>query len=168
MAPISRLLLAMLLSLALATAAQADPLSTFDGAPADIAAYLGDGKWTVVKLWSSDCHVCNTRAHDYVAFHARHRDVDARMLGISLDGLRGIANAEAFVAQHRLNYDNLIIDWEGGRRLFYEITGSTLSGTPGFMLFSPEGRLVAQQVGAVPIELIETFIGSVASVAMRR
>ena len=69
---------------------------------------------------------------------------------------------------HRLNYDNLIIDWEGGRRLFYEITGSTLSGTPGFMLFSPEGRLVAQQVGAVPIELIETFIGSVVSVAMRR
>lgn len=165
---VTRLLIPMTLALCLATTVHADPLTTFDGAPTDLASHLGDGKWTVVKLWSSDCHVCNTRAHEYVAFHARRQDVDARMLGISLDGLHGLANAEAFVAQHRLNYANLITDWEGGRRLFYDVTGATLTGTPGIMVFSPEGRLVAQQVGAVPIELIETFIGSVARVTGHR
>ena len=31
-------------------------------------------------------------------------------------------------------------------------------GTPSFLLFDPQGNLLAQQVGAVPPELIEEFI----------
>ncbi|MDX1594723.1 MAG: TlpA disulfide reductase family protein [Gammaproteobacteria bacterium] len=156
----ARLLLPLALLLGLVLPAAAAPLTTFDGEPADLANHTGQGQWTVVKIWVSDCPVCNSKAHRYVAFHAAHRDHDATMLGISLDGRDHLADAEAFVARHGLNYPNLIIDLEGGMRLFHELTGTPLNGTPAFLLYSPEGELVAQQVGAVPVNLVETFIGS--------
>ena len=161
---LTRPLLILLLTLGLALPVAADPLSTFSGEPADLAAYTGQGQWTVVKIWVSDCHVCNQEAHEYVAFHAKHQANDARMLGISLDGRDHLADAEGFVKRHELNYPSLIVDWEGGNRLFYQLTGTPLNGTPAFLLFTPEGELVAQQVGAVPVNLIETFIGSTGKV----
>jgi hypothetical protein len=55
------------------------------------------------------------------------------------------------------------VGWEDGSRLFYELTGTPLNGTPAFLLYTPEGELAAQQVGAVPVDLIETFIGGKAA-----
>ena len=165
MSTLTRTLLPLLLTLGLALPAAAAPLTTFDGEPADLATYTGQGQWTVVKIWVSDCHVCNQEAHEYVAFHAKHKTDDARMLGISLDGRDHLADAEGFVKKHNLNYPSLIVDWEGGNRLFYQLTGTPLNGTPAFLLFTPKGELVAQQVGAVPVNLIETFIGSTGKVA---
>jgi peroxiredoxin len=155
-----RALLPLLLLLGLALPVTAAPLTTFDGAPASLDGHKGNGQWTVVKIWVSNCHVCNQEAHAYVAFHAGHQDADARMLGISLDGEDGLLDAEAFVERHDLNYPNLLIDWQGGSRLFHQLTGTPLNGTPAFLLYDPDGELVAQQVGAVPVDLIETFIGS--------
>lgn len=156
----TRLLLTLLLALGLALPASAGSLTNFKGEPADLGTYTGQGHWTVVKIWVSNCHVCNQEAHAYVAFHAEHQADDARMLGISLDGPDNLLDAEAFVERHGLNYPNLLIDWEDGSRLFYELTGTPLNGTPAFLIYTPEGELVAQQVGAVPVDLIETFMSS--------
>lgn len=156
----TRLLLTLLLALGLALPAAAEPLATFDGQPAELADQTGQGQWTLVKIWASDCVVCNEEAHAYVAFHAAHQATDARMVGISLDGRANLLDAEAFVERHELNYPNLITDWQGGGELFYRLTGTPLNGTPAFLLFDPDGKLVAQQVGAVPVDLVETFIDS--------
>lgn len=157
---LTRTLLPLLFALGLALPVAAAPLTTFDGQPADLADHTGQGQWTLVKIWASDCGVCNEEAHAYVAFHAAHQASDARMVGISLDGRDNLFDAEAFVERHELNYPNLIVDWRGGSELFYRLTGTPLNGTPAFLLFDPKGEVVAQQVGAVPVELIETFIGS--------
>lgn len=154
----NRPLLPLLLLLCLALPVAAEPLATFDGQPARISDYTGKGQWTVVKIWVSDCGVCNAEAHAYVAFHAKHRDSDAQMLGISLDGREHLFDAEAFVERHALNYPQLLIDWEGGSRMYRELTGASLNGTPAFLIYTPDGELVAQQLGAVPVDLIESFI----------
>ncbi len=153
-----RPLLALLLAFALALPATAGELTDFEGKPADLATFTGQGQWTVVKIWVSDCGVCNAEAHAYVAFHAKHQASDARMLGISLDSLDNLLDAELFVERHGLNYPNLIIDLEGGSRLFHQLTGTPLRGTPAFLLYTPAGELIAQQVGAVPVDSIETFM----------
>ncbi len=159
----ARLLTALLLALGLALSAHAGSLTDFKGAPATLDGYTGKGQWTVVKIWVSDCGVCNAEAHAYVAFHAKHQASDAQMLGISLDGLDNLFDAEAFVERHGLNYPNLIIDRESGSQLFHELTGAPLVGTPAFLIYTPEGELVAQQVGAVPVDLIETFMAGKAA-----
>ena len=158
-----RLLLTLLLAFGLALPAAAAGLTTFKGEPSGLDGFTGQGQWTVVKIWVSDCGVCNAEAHAYVAFHDKHKAADAQMLGISLDGLDNLFDAEAFVERHDLNYPNLIIDREAGSRLFYELTGTPLAGTPAFLIYTPEGELVAQQVGAVPVDLIETFIAGKAA-----
>jgi len=158
MSALTRRLLPLLLTLGLALPAAAASLTTFDGSPADITDFTGQGQWTIVKIWASDCAVCNQEAHAYVAFHDKHQADNARMLGISVDGLDNLADAQGFVSKHALNYPNLIIDWGGASRLFYQLTGTPLNGTPAFLAFDPNGELVAQQVGAVPVEILEVFI----------
>ncbi len=146
------------IALAVAAAAATHRLSHFDGRPAALQDHTGGGKWLVVMIWASDCHVCNQEVKNYVAFHEAHRDKDARVLGISIDGLDGVAAARDFVRRHRVSFPNLIGSAEAVTRLYGELTGEFLPGTPTFLIFDPQGTLVAKQVGAVPVKLIEDFI----------
>lgn len=134
------------------------PLKDFEGEPRTIEEFTGEGKWTVVKIWASDCHVCNREAHNYVDFHFVHSDQDARMLGISIDGWAGKTDAEAFIQRHKINFPNLIGNADAVADWFVQQTGARWAGTPTFLIYGPEGELKAQQIGAVPVELIEDFI----------
>jgi len=119
--------------------------------------YLQEGKWLVVMLWASDCAACNREAYQYVEFHEFHHDSDARVLGVSLDGFDQDA-ARKFIDKHQVSFPNLITDFNNGSRWFENLTGQKLWGTPGFLIFDQTGELRAQQIGAVPVNLIEDFI----------
>jgi len=47
--------------LMLLSGVHAGELADFDGNPKAISDYSGKGKWLVVMIWASDCHVCNRR-----------------------------------------------------------------------------------------------------------
>lgn len=151
--------LALLVSwLLLMPVVQAAGLQDFKGNPQAISDYSGKGKWLVVMIWASDCHVCNHEAHAYVDFHFVHSDEDAQVLGISIDGQARKAEAENFIQRHKLNFPNLIGEPAVVARLFSDLTGAYFAGTPAFLFYDPSGELRAQQLGAVPTELIEDFI----------
>lgn len=133
-------------------------LKDFNGNIKSLSEYIGQGKWTIVMMWAHDCHVCNKEAHNYVAFHEKHKDKDAIMVGISMDGKDLKKDAEKFIARHKLNFDNLYGDPQSIATEFQQLTGVEWYGTPTFLVFSPSGELMAQQVGAVPTNLIEDFI----------
>ncbi len=130
----------------------------FNGKPQIFDSYLGKGKWLVVMLWRSDCHICNREAHEYVDFHMIHSDTDATVLGISNDGESRIKEAKAFIKRHNIDFPNLIAEPEFVSNFFLKLSGQYFSGTPSFLIFSPQGELKAAQVGAVPTPLIEEFI----------
>lgn len=134
-------------------------LSDFQGQPASIASYTGNGKWLAVMFWASDCHVCNVEAKNYADFHNRHHNRDASILGVSLDGANRAA-AEQFIRRHKLTFPNLIGE-SGLVALHYtSLVGETAFGTPSFLLYNPQGELVASQLGAVRVEKLEAFINS--------
>ena len=130
----------------------------FNGKPQVLENYLGKGKWTIVMIWASDCHICNREAHEYVDFHLIHSDTDATVLGISLDGDSRKKAAEKFIKKHSVDFPNLIAEPEYVSVLYKDLTGQFFSGTPSFLIYSPEGELKAAQAGAVPTKLIEDFI----------
>ena len=130
----------------------------FNGKPQVLDNYLGKGKWTIVMIWASDCHICNREAHEYVDFHLIHSDTDATVLGISLDGDSRKKAAEKFIKKHSVDFPNLIAEPEYVSALYKDLTGQFFSGTPSFLIYSPEGELKAAQAGAVPTKLIEDFI----------
>ncbi|TNF95103.1 MAG: TlpA family protein disulfide reductase [Gammaproteobacteria bacterium] len=140
-------------------------LKDFAGKAASIEDFSGKGKWLIVMLWASDCHVCNSEAHQYIDFHTAHSDLDATVLGISLDGEKKKQDAEGFIDKHSVNFPNLIGEPEDVANLFTSLTGAPWIGTPTFLIYTPQGELKAQQVGAAPAHLIEEFIQENTTVA---
>lgn len=135
-------------------------LKGFDGTIHTLDEYTGQGKWAVVMIWASDCHACNAEAKEYVKFHKAHKDKDAFMLGISMDGREKKDEAVKFIDRHGVSFENLIEEPENVARMYTDLTGRPWVGTPTFLLFSPGGELKAAQVGAVPTNIIESFIAS--------
>ncbi|OOZ37756.1 TlpA family protein disulfide reductase [Solemya velesiana gill symbiont] len=136
----------------------ASSLDTLGAGTQALDKHTGKGKWLVVMLWASDCHVCNEEVEQYNAFHLNRHDKDAEVLGVSLDGRQGQADAESFLQRHDVKFPNLIGEPEQVARLYNQQTGSRWIGTPSFLVYSPTGELMARQAGAVPVELIESFI----------
>lgn len=134
------------------------PFKDMSGKPRTLDEFTGEGKWTVVMIWASDCHVCNREVHNYSDFHFVHSDRDARVIGISIDGWAGKQDAEDFIQRHHLSFTNLIGNVDAVADWFSRQTGARWVGTPTFLIYNPAGELKAQQVGAVPVELIEDFI----------
>ncbi len=148
----------LLAGVVLAADVAAAGLKDLHGREQALSDYTGKGKWLVVMFWASDCHVCNAEAHEYERFHQAHRERNATVLGISLDGDGKRADAEKFVRRHDLSFPNLIGEPEDVAYLYGTLTGAPLLGTPAFLVYGPEGRLLARQAGAVPTELLEEFI----------
>ncbi len=146
-----------LLGLAFSSVAHS-ALRDFDGQDKELADFKGSGKWLVVMIWASDCHVCNGEAYQYVDFHEMNEDGQASVLGISMDGQAGIDDAIAFVERHSVTFPNLIGEPRDVARLYTELTGESFVGTPSLIIFDPSGQLRARQAGAVPTTVIEDFI----------
>jgi len=150
----------LLLSLLLTTSAIASKsvFSTFDNQPVEIANYIEKDKWLLVMIWASDCHICNREVHAYVDFHFKHEETKARVLGVSVDGKTKKKAAELFIKRHELNFPNLIGEPNEVASWFEKLTGQNWMGTPTLLIYSPEGDLRVQQIGAIPLELVEKFI----------
>lgn len=120
--------------------------------------YRQTGKWVVVMIWAHDCEICEREVGDYQRFHQRHADNDAIVLGITLDGEERKQAALDFVARHQLEFENLIGEPEVVAGYYQLVTGSRWVGTPSFLIFAPDGKLMARQAGAVEVEIVENFV----------
>jgi peroxiredoxin len=139
--------------------AQADlkGFQDFNGKQQVLENYTGKGKWLVVMIWASDCHICNREAYKYVDFNMIHSDKDASVLGISIDGESRIKEAKAFIKRHSIDFPNLIGEPEYVEQVYANLSGQHFAGTPS-LIYAPDGELKAAQAGAVPTEMIESFI----------
>jgi peroxiredoxin len=156
--PIASWFMASILILFVGQAYAMNLMKDFDGVYHSLDEYTGQGKWAIVMIWASDCQACNQEAKNYVKFNKAHKDKDAFILGISTDGREKKAEAVKFIERHGVDFNNLIDEPGNVARLYSSLTGQPFVGTPTFLLFSPAGELRAAQVGAVPTEIIESFI----------
>lgn len=126
----------------------------------NLSEFTGQGKWTVVMFWASDCHVCNQEIDQYNSFHNKHRNSDAIVIGVSMDPKTKRTEAQEFVKRHKVPFTNLQGIPVQIAQQFQALTGQEWIGTPTFLVFSPQGELLAQQVGAVPVPIIEKFMAN--------
>jgi peroxiredoxin len=152
----------LLLLLAAPTASASSPL--FQNLDSDafetIDNHSEQGKWLVVMIWAHDCEICEREVGSYQQFHDRHQQVDARVLGITIDGSSKKKAALGFVNRHQLEFANLLGEPETVTAYYQLLTGSRWIGTPSFLIFAPGGELKAAQAGGVPVEVVENFIAS--------
>lgn len=118
--------------------------------------YVGKGQWTVVVLWAEDCEICNAEIEALDFFHDEHKNKNARVLGVTIDGADKIALSRDFVKRHGLSFPNLVIEPDMAQ--ISKFGGGDFIGTPTFYIYTPEGQIVASQAGAVPNDVLEKFI----------
>jgi peroxiredoxin len=118
-------------------------LKDLDGRDHDVSEFIGQGKWTIVAVWSADCPICRRDIYHMTFFHEEHRKVDATVLGLSVDGQAGRDKARAFVNDQSLNFPNLL----GGPEDPSRLSGAMFIGTPTYYVFSPEGKFMTQRIG---------------------
>ena len=128
-------------------------LRDFEGQKRQVSEFVGKGKWVVLVIWASDCHICNQEIHQMTFFHNEHSKHDAIVLGVSIDGRERIDMARKFIERHSLNFTNLLAEAED-----LDQFPTPFFGTPTYYIYTPSGKLASWQVGAVTQAQVEAFI----------
>jgi len=134
----------------------ASALSELDGKAITFEELIGKGKWTVIKVWASDCPACRASAHHIVDFEMSNPDVD--VIGISLDDTSGKTDAEQFIDEHNFTFTNLLSNPSEVDDHLYSTAKKSFIGTPTFIVYNPQGKLTAAQPGLVTAEALSAFI----------
>jgi thiol-disulfide isomerase/thioredoxin len=147
--------LLFLCSLLLATPLAAEPvdfvLQDLQGKPRHLADYRG--KWVLVNYWATWCPPCLEELPDLEVFYNKHKDTDAIVIGVNMEDIP-LQQLRTFVEQQFLSFPIL-----RGKPAQRTALGA-IPAMPTSYLISPEGEVVARQVGIVSGEMIERFIAN--------
>lgn len=134
------------------------PLHDLEGRARNVNEFIGHAKWTVVVTWAHDCRICDQEIGEMAAFHAAHRDRQAIVLGVTLDGAENLKGARAFVKRHKLPFVNLIT--EPSQEVMMQFGAGKFIGTPTYYIYDPKGEIVGQNIGPLTRAEVEEFIAS--------
>jgi len=147
-----RILYALLLSVSVSlTALAVDmPLTDTHGNKVDLSSY--QGKWVVVNYWATWCPPCIVEMPELQSFHDRHVATgDAIVLGINTE-LIGKQQLLQFLEDYFITYPIFVSKPTQQSEL------GLIPGLPTTFLVTPQGKVVARQVGPVTQEMVEQFI----------
>lgn len=125
------------------------PLTDIHGNKANLKSYLG--KWVVVNYWATWCPPCIVEMPELQSFHDDHVNTDAMVIGINTE-LIGDQQLKAFLDDYFITYPIV------NSKPTQESELGLIPGLPTTFLVTPEGEVVARQVGPVTRDMIEQFI----------
>lgn len=161
-----RLTFRVLVLLATFTATQvwAAPSSPFpdlvdiEGNPVTTESDVGNGKWSLVMIWATDCHVCTVMKPKISAFHDKHKKTIAEVYGIALDGRKNVDVVKQYMLEHKVTFPTYVGEIDMIAVNLEINTQTPLRGTPTYLLFGPTGELMAIDYGMLDVNAIERFI----------
>jgi len=144
-------LLGLMMALA-ASFAQAAGFSMTDtgGKTHTLAGYKG--KWVLVNYWATWCPPCLVEIPDLIALHENKKN-NLVVIGIAVD-FRNPKQVTDFAEGLMVSYPIVM----GTSKVIDQV--GPVQGLPTTYLYNPEGKMVAQQVGAITRESVEAYIAS--------
>ena len=147
-----RILIALLFSIAVPLTALAVDMPLIDthGNKVNLSSY--QGKWVVVNYWATWCPPCIIEMPELQSFHDRHAAADdAMVIGINTE-LIGKQQLLNFLEDYFITYPIFV------SKPVQQSELGLIPGLPTTFLVTPQGKVVARQVGPVTQEMIEQFI----------
>jgi len=147
-----RLLFVLLLSIATPfTVLAVDmPLTDVHGNKVNLNSH--QGKWVVVNYWATWCPPCIVEMPELQSFHDKHAATDdALVIGINTE-LIGKQRLLDFLDDYFITYPIFV------SKPVQQSELGLIPGLPTTFLVSPQGKVVARQVGPVTQEMIEQFM----------
>jgi thiol-disulfide isomerase/thioredoxin len=141
--------LLLLLTLPLLAQAVDMPLTAVNGSKTNLDRY--QGKWLVVNYWATWCPPCIIEMPELQSFHDENVENNAMVVGINAEHISQ-QRLQAFLDDYFITYPNFV----SGPTQQSEL--GLIPGLPTTFLVTPEGEVVARQVGPVTREMIEQFI----------
>ena len=139
----------LLLTLPLAVTAVDMPLTAVNGSKVNLNQY--QGSWLVVNYWATWCLPCIVEMPELQSFHDEYVDKGAMVIGINAENLSK-QQLVTFLDDYFITYPNFV----AGPTQQSEL--GLIPGLPTTFMVSPEGEVVARQVGQITREMIEQFI----------
>lgn len=133
-------------------------LVTIDGIDVTDEADVGNGKWTLVMIWQVQCPICKTMKPLLSDFHDRHKDVDAQVYGVALDGVEKLDAVRKYMTDHEVSFPTYVGELGLIGINFAMNAQEPFKGTPTYMLFDPNGNFRAVDEGYLDIDSLERFI----------
>lgn len=132
--------------------AQADGFKVTDttGKTHTLAGYKG--KWVLVNYWATWCPPCLQEIPDLIALHENKKN-NLVVIGVALD-FRNAQQVTDFADGLMVNYP-IVLD---NSQVVNQI--GPVQGLPTTYLYNPDGKMVAQQVGAITRAAVESYITS--------
>ena len=109
------------------------------------------GRWVVVNYWATWCPPCLEEIPELELFHEEHKDTDAVVLGIDFEAIE-LDKLKAFVEEQFMSYPVLRQRPRGRTAL------GPIPGMPTTYMVSPEGVVVARQVGGITRDVLNRFL----------
>ena len=120
--------------------------------------YIGKGKWTALNIWGTRCPPCLEEMPELVHFHDDNKESKAIVVGVAIDfpsyGYAKKSEVIAFADEHLIDFPILLSD----ASISEKIGAGMLKGLPTTYLYTPNGELVAMQLGGITRSLLEAFI----------
>ncbi len=129
-----------------------------NGAAVTNQADLGNGKWQLVMIWATNCHVCAEMKPKLSAFHDKHKDGRAEVFGVALDGRANADAVKRYMVDHKVTFPTYIGELDLIAANYQINSESYFAGTPTYMLFNPAGELMAIDFGMLDVDAIERFM----------
>lgn len=109
------------------------------------------GKWVLVNYWATWCPPCLEEIPDLISLHENKKN-NLVVIGIALE-YKDPKQVTDFADGLLVTYPIVL----GNPKIVNQI--GPMQGLPTTYLFNPEGKMVAQQVGAITREAVESYIG---------
>jgi thiol-disulfide isomerase/thioredoxin len=108
------------------------------------------GKWVLVNYWATWCPPCLEEIPDLVALHENKKN-NLVVIGVAMD-YRNAQQVTDFAEGLLVEYPIVL----GNPQIVSQI--GPVQGLPTTYLYNPQGKMVAQQVGLITREAVESYI----------